>query len=176
MIKVPLPLAYIKRSLKPLYANTQATPKSTFLDPAWNNATLDIYPGMALKKGTGNLVTVVSGSSDKLYGLANFYEAPVFGIKEITDQGINATSVWVLGPDAEFIVTSTVTTNQGAFDTGVSWTDGVLVTAYTSAAGASLQGKLAPSGTANTLTQAFARVISVDSATQLTIGGLQGTV
>jgi hypothetical protein len=43
MIKVPLALAYIKRSLRPNYANTQATPKSVFLDPAWNSA-VDIYP------------------------------------------------------------------------------------------------------------------------------------
>lgn len=173
MIKVPLSLAYIKRTLRPLYANTQATPKAVFLDPAWDNS-VDIYPGMALKKGTGNLVTVVSAAGDKVYGLANFYEAPTFGIREITDQGINATSVWVLGPDAEFVVTSTTTTNQGAFNTAQTWTDGVLVVAHYDGAN---RGKLAPvGGTGNLTTQAFARVISVDSATQLTIGGLQGTV
>jgi hypothetical protein len=167
MIKVPLALAYIKRSLRPLYANTQATPKSVFLDPAWDKS-VDIYPGMATVKQTGQQVTLVSGAGDKLYGLANFYEAPVLGIKEITDQGINATSVWVLGPDAEFIV------DAPAFDASQTWTDGVLVTAIASGA---KRGQLAPvGGTGTLLTQAFARVLSVNSPTSITIGGLQGTV
>jgi hypothetical protein len=167
MIKVPLALAYIKRTLRPLHANTQATPKSVFLDPAYVASTPDIYPGFALKKTTGNQVLPVSASTDKLYGLANFYEAATYGIREITDQGINATSVWVLGPDAEFQVLAP------AFDTTQTWTDGVLVSALYTGAN---QGKLVPTGTANSITQAFARVISVDSPTQLTIGGLQGTV
>ena len=166
MIKVPLALAYIKRSLRPLYANTQATPKSVFLDPAWDHS-VDIYPGMATIKQTGQQVTLPSASGDKIYGLANFYEAPILGIKEITDQGINATSIWVMDPDAEFNVDSP------AFDASLSWTDGALVTAYYTGA---KRGQLAVSGTANTQTQAFARVLSVNSPTSITIGGLQGTV
>ena len=171
MIKVPLALAYIKRSLRPLYENTQATPKSVFLDPSWSNATLDIYPGMALKKTTGQQVIPVSGTGDKVYGLANFYEAPILGIKEITDQGINATSVWVLGPDSEFTVDSP------AFDASQTWTDGALVVAVATSGGGRFAGQLAPVGGAGTLTtQAFARVLSVNSPTNITIGGLQGTV
>jgi hypothetical protein len=168
MIKVPLALAYIKRTIRPLYANTQATPKSVFLDPAYVASTPDIYPGMAMKKTTGQNVLPVAASGDKVYGLANFYEAAAYGITEITNQGINATSVWVLGPDAEFQVLAP------AFDTTQTWTDGALVTAIATGAN---QGKLAPVGGTGTLvTQAFARVLSVDSPTQITIGGLSGTV
>jgi hypothetical protein len=166
MIKVPLSLAYIKRTLKPLYANTQATPQSTFLDPAWNNSTLDIYPGMALVKTTGNQVSVI-GSDVQVYGLANFYEAPIYGIKEITDQGINATSVWVLGPDSQFQVSAP------AFDSTLAWADGDLVFARVSGTG---RGQLVRTGATNAGTKPLARVISVDSTTQLTIGGLYGTV
>lgn len=166
IIKVPLSLAYIKRTLRPLYANTQATPQSTFLDPSWSNSTLDIYPGMALVKTTGNQVSVL-GSDAQVYGLANFYEAPVYGITEITDQGINATSVWVLGPDSQFQVLAP------AFDTTLAWADGDLVFAYY---GGTNRGKLARGAGANIGTKPIARVISVDSSTQLTIGGLYGTV
>lgn len=165
-------LAYLKRTLRPLYANTQATPKQVYLDPAWSG--VDIYPGMAVVKQAGQQVTLAAAATDRVYGLANFYEAPVLGIKEITDQGINTTSAWVLGPDAEFEVDSP------AFDNTVTWTDPgatgqpTLVSAYTSAAGAK-QGQLCPAGTANSVTLPFARLLAVSSPTTIVIGGLNGT-
>lgn len=170
--RLPLSLAWMKRSLRPKYANTQATPKQVFLDPAWTG--VDIYPGMAVVKQAGQQITLAAASTDRAYGLANFYEAPVLGLREITDQGINATSAWVLGPDSEFEVDSP------AFDASLTWTDPAsagqptLVTAYTSAAGAK-QGQLAPAGTANTLSLPFARLLEVKSPTTIVIGGLNGT-
>lgn len=172
MLKVPASLSYIKRSLRPQYANTQATPKSVFLDPAWSG--VDIYPGMAMVKQAGQQVTLAAATTDRVYGLAAFYEAPVLGIKEITDQGINATAVWTMGPDAEFAVDSP------AFDATQTWTDPAsagqptLIVAYTSAAGAK-QGQLAPAGTANTTSLPFARLLQVVSPTTIVIGGLNGT-
>jgi hypothetical protein len=172
MLKVPLALSYIKRSLRPNYANTQATPKSVFLDPAWSG--VDLYPGMAAVKQAGQQITLAAATTDRVYGLINFYEAPILGIREITDQGINATSVWVLGPDAEFQVDSP------AFDATLTWTDPAsagqptLISAYTSAAGAK-QGQLCPAGTANSLTLPFARLLQVVSPTTIVIGGLNGT-
>lgn len=172
MLKVPQSLSYIKRSLRPQYANTQATPKGVLLDPAWSG--VDIYPGMAMVKQAGQQVTLAAATTDRVYGLANFYQAPVLGITEITDQGINATSVWVLGPDSEFAVDSP------AFDASLTWTDPgaagqpTLVSAYTSAAGAK-QGQLCPAGTANSLTLPFARLLQVVSPTTIVIGGLNGT-
>lgn len=167
MIKVPLALSYIKRSCRPLYANTQATPKQVFLDPNWDHS-VDIYPGMALTRQTGQQVTLPSGTGSLVYGISTFYEAPVLGITEITTQGINTTAAWVLGPDAEFLIDSP------AFDASQTWTDGVLVTAIVSGA---KRGQLAPVGGSGTLaTQAFARVLQVNSPTTITIGGLYGTV
>jgi hypothetical protein len=172
MFKTTLANAWIKRSLRPKYANTQATPKSVFLDPAWSG--VDIYPGMAMVKQAGQQVTLVAAATDRVYGLANFWEAPILGQKEITDQGINAASIWVLGPDAEFEVDSP------AFDATLTWTDPgavgqpTLISAYTSAAGAK-QGQLCPAGTANSLTLPFARLLEVKSPTTIVIGGLNGT-
>jgi len=158
--------------LRPNYANTQATPKSVFLDPAWNNA-VDIYPGMALVKQAGQQVTLVGATTDQVYGLAAFYEAPTLGIREITDQGINATAAWVLGPDSEFQV------DAPAFDSSLTWTDPggtnstpTLIAAYASGA---KRGQLCPVGTAGATTAAFARLLEVKSPTTIVIGGLAGT-
>lgn len=166
MLLVPTSLSYLKRPFRPLYANTQATPKGVTLDPNWDHS-VDIYPGFGVIKQTGQQVTLPSASTDKIYGFANFYEAPTLGIPEITRQGISATSVWVFGPDAEFLVDSP------AFDASLSWVDGDLVTVYYTGA---KRGQLARSGTANTTTAVCARVLQVNSSTTLTIGGLYGTV
>lgn len=171
MLRVPLALAYIKRTIRPLYAFTQATPKSQFLDPAWNDA-VAIYPGMAMMKTVGENVTLLGGSGVP-YGLSAFFEGGD-GIYEITEQGVNACAVWVLGPDAEFQILAP------AFDTTLSWaepTDGTikLVTAYTAGP---KRGQLCLSTTTDSTnipsTTPLARLISVDSATQITIGGLYG--
>ena len=166
--------AYLKRTMRPLYDNTQATPKSCFLDPAWDNS-VDIYPGMAVQKTLGDQVTLTNGTG-VLYGLAGIFEAPKLGITEVTNQGINAFPVWVLGPDAEFQILAP------AFDTAVTWTDPgdgniTLVTAYSSGP---LRGTLCPIGAVSSGnvagTSPIARLIKVDSATTITIGGLQGRV
>lgn len=170
MLRTPLNLNYLKRTIRPLFANTQATPKPVLLDPAWDKS-VDIYPGMALMKTTGNNVTLLNATGVP-YALAAFFEAPVLGITEITNQGVNAAAAWVLGPDAEFEILAP------AFDTSVAWTDPgdgtiVLVSAYNSTA---KRGQLCPAGTAGANAVPIARLISVVSASKIVIGGLQGRV
>jgi hypothetical protein len=170
MLRTPLAQAYIKRTIRPNYAWTQATPKSVFVDPAWNRS-VDIFPGMALMKTTGENVTLLDGTGHP-YGLAAFYMAPVYGIDEITEQGINAAAVWVLGPDAEFEIL------DPAFDSTLSWVEpvnGTLSLVYASTAGAN-RGKLVPSGATNASTRPVARLLKVVSSTKIIVGGLQGTV
>lgn len=171
MLRVPLNKSYIKRTIRPLYAFAQATPKACFVDPAWDSS-VAIYPGMALMKTQGDNVTLIS-TVGVTYGLSAFYMGGD-GIDEITEQGVNAAAVWVLSTDAEFEIL------DPAFDSTVSWTDPSdgtvqLVTAYTAGA---KRGKLVPVGTAsaggNTVgTVAIARLLKVNSATKITIGGLQ---
>lgn len=170
MLRTPLALSYLKRTCRPLYANTQATPKAMYLDPAWNSS-VDIYPGMALMKTAGENVTPINGTG-VIFGLSAFYEAPVLGITEISSQGVNAVGVWVLGPDAEFQILGP------AFDTSLSWTDPgdgtiTLISAYTSGAN---RGVLCPAGTGGAATVPIARLIAVNSASSITIGGLSGRV
>lgn len=170
MLRTPMSLNYLKRTCRPLLVNTQATPKPALLDPAWDRS-VDIYPGMALMKTTGINVTLLNGTGLP-YGLSTFFEAPVLGITEITNQGVNASSVWVLGPDSEFEILAP------AFDTSVSWVDPgdgtfVLVSAYVSGA---KRGQLCPAGTSGASTTPIARLIAVSSASKIVIGGLQGRV
>jgi hypothetical protein len=193
MLRTPLNLNYMKRTIRPLYANTQATPKGMFLDPAWAYG-VDIYPGMAVQKLAGNVVTLLGGNSagaagSVAYGLSDFFEAPKLGIRQITDSGINACAVWVMDADAEFQVLAP------AFDAAQTWTDpsagtggpATLVCAYTAGP---LQGALHPAGITgaggNTAgTAPIARLLSVNNISviggtagqtvlgSITIGGLQ---
>lgn len=169
MLRVPLNKSYIKRTFRPLYGFTQMTPKSVFIDPAWDSS-VPIFPGMALMKTVGENVTLVNATGHP-YGLASFYMGGD-GIDEITEQGINAAACWVFGPDAEAEILAP------AFDETLSWaepTDGTLqlVHAYTSTA---KRGKLCPAGTANATTRPVARLLKVVSATKIIVGGLTGTV
>lgn len=172
MLRVPLNQSYIKRTIRPLYAFTQATPKAVFVDPAWDKS-VDIYPGMALMKTTGDNVSLLNGTGHPV-GLSAFYMAPAFGIDEITEQGVNAAAVWVLAPDAEFEILAP------AFDETSSWVEPVngtaaLVHAFVDGA---KRGKLCPVGaTGGTVSsRPVGRLVKVVSATKIVVGGLYGTV
>lgn len=170
MLRVPLTKSYIKRTIRPLYGWTQATPKSQMLDPNWNGS-VPIYPGMAMMKTVGENVTLLDAAGIP-YGLSAFYEGGE-GIFEISEQGVNACAVWVLGPDAEFEILAP------AFDQALTWTEPTngtitLVHAYGSAAPVDKRGRLCPAGTANANTTPIARLIKVVGADKIVIGGLQG--
>jgi hypothetical protein len=169
MIRTPLNLSYIKRELRPLYGWSQATPKAAFVDPSWTSS-VDIYPGMVMQKMLGDNVTLLNASGTP-YGLASFLMAPKLGIDEITETGVNACAVWVMGPDAEFEILAP------SFDTTATWTDPgngttALVYAYTTGA---YQGVLCPSTGSQGSVSALpvARLLQVASTSKIRIGGLQ---
>ncbi len=167
MLRVPLSKAYLHRTLRALYAFSQATPANVLLDPAWDRST-PIFPGMVAMKTAGNQVTLINGTGVP-YGLFEEYIGGD-GIDEPLESGINATAAWVLGPDAEFEVLAP------AFDTAADYTDpgdGTVVLLHAHVSGAK-RGKLAPAGTAGgTLSDLpVCRLLGVDSATKIIIGGL----
>lgn len=170
MLRTRLATSYIKRTFRPLYGWTQQTPKSVFLDPNWAR-TVDIYPGMVMEKGAGEEVSLIGAHNSTPYGFAALYVGGD-GVDEPLDAGINAFAVWVMGPDAEAEILAP------AFLTTATWTDTaaggeVLVHAIVDGAN---QGKLAPAGTtgAGTLsTSPVCRLIQVNSATKITVGGLR---
>lgn len=163
MLKVrDLTKAHIQRTLRPLYGWTQTTPKDQKLDPAWDRS-VQIYPGMVAMKTEGDKVTLINGTGLPL-GLFGLYIGGD-GIDEPAQSGVNSVAVWVLGPDAEFEVLAP------AFDTTASWTDpGDGTVAYVSAhTSGPLRGKLKPAVAGET---AVARLIRIDSANKIVIGGL----
>lgn len=166
MIRTTIAKAYIKRTFRPNYGWDQMTPKSMFLDPAWDRS-VDIYPGMCMMKTAGENVTLINGTGVP-YGLSGLYVGGD-GIDEPLDVGINAFAVWVLGPDAEFEILAP------AFDDALTWTDsgdGTENLVYVQTTGAT-RGKLVVSGTSGASTAPIARLLKVNSATKITIGGLR---
>lgn len=176
MLRVPLAKAYLKRTLRVLYGFNQTTPKSQYLDPAWDRS-IPIFPGMAAMKTKGDLVTLVNATANaNPIGLFGVYIGGD-GIDEVLDSGVNACPVWVMNNDAEFEVLAP------AFDTTATWTDpadGTIALVYAhTGAGTVLEpakrGKLVPAGAANASSKPVARLIRVDSATKIVVGGLFGT-
>ena len=166
MIRTRMATSYIKRTIRPLYGWTQATPASCFLDPNWDRS-VNIWPGMVFMKTLGENVTLINATGVP-YGLGALYVGGD-GIDEPLDAGINTFAVWKLAPDAEFEVLAP------AFDTTQTWTeagDGTEVLVYAQTAGAN-RGKLVPAGTSGATAQPVARLLKVNSATKLTIGGLR---
>ena len=102
------------RTIKPRYARTQATPQAWKLDPEWDTATGDIFPGSCMKRvGDGNVTLAVEG--DEAFGLCGNWIAPVFGIDEVTGDGNWDVAVWVLGNDAVMAI------EAPAFDVEADW-------------------------------------------------------
>jgi hypothetical protein len=140
VIRTYLSNDYIKRTIRPLFAWTQATPKPVFLDPNWTRA-VPIWPGMGFVRTGGDLVTLAGANTTQMNGATmggtagtsangSYFVAgtnPVYGlgalyvggdgIDELLYAGINAFAVWVLGPDAEFEILAP------AFDATATWTD-----------------------------------------------------
>jgi hypothetical protein len=171
VLRTRLNNSYIKRTIRPLYGWTQATPKSVFLDAAWDRS-VPIYPGMVMMRTLGENVSLVGATTSIPYGLSALYVGGD-GIDEPLDVGMNVFAVWVLTPDAEFEVLAP------AFDSTQTWTDpgdGTETLIYGAATGTS-RGKLAltTNGAAVTAltSQPVARLLKVNSATKITIGGIR---
>lgn len=166
MLRTRLNSSYIKRTFRPLYGWTQMTPKSCYLDPAWDRST-PIWPGMVMTKGVGDNVTLIGGTGQIPYGFAGLYVGGD-GIDEPLDVGVNAFAVWVMTPDAEAEVLAP------AFDTSLTYTDtsGAETLLYAGTTGAN-KGKLVVSGTSGATSQPVARLLKVNSPTKITIGGVR---
>lgn len=159
MFKPPATNPGQKRTLRPIFAQHQATPWPGFLDPNWNKA-FDILPGTVMCRLSGEVFTPFTGAGNqKPWGLSEFFVAPTLGIDEITPTATNLFTVWRGGQDAAFEVLAP------AFDVTATWTQATDGSRQLLAPTA--QGKLAPVTGSGTLTQANAiaelvQVISTD--------------
>jgi hypothetical protein len=172
LIRVRPQNAHIKRTFRPTYGWTQATPKSVFLDAAFDRSTAPkVYPGMVMMKTTGENVNLISGAGVPYGFAADYIGGDDFD--PLLDVGMNATAVWVMGSDAEFEVLAP------AFDDTQAWVeagDGTEKLVYAITAGTG-RGKLALATNGAVATaisaQPCARLLKVNSASKITIGGLR---
>jgi hypothetical protein len=148
-----------KRTLRPIYAQHQATPHAGFLNPSWAK-TFDIFPGTVMVRLTDEVFTPYTGAAgQRPYGLSALFCAPTLGIDEVTSTGTNLFTVWVGGEQAYFEVLAP------AFDTTATWTaptDGSIKLLTGNS-----QGKLTPVG-ANAA-NAVAELISVLDTSKILI-------
>lgn len=175
-----------KRTIRPIYAQHQATPYAGYLDPNWSRAT-DIYPGMVMALNGQEQFTLFTGTgsgatAQQMFGLAALFVAPKLGIDEVRFNGTNLFTVWIGQDDATFEVLAP------AFDPNANWaypTNGqrVMLTSTTAAnaAGPGLLTPLNPGGGTTITTEtgvytgnggagaAIAELIAVPSTTKIYI-------
>lgn len=172
MLRTTIDKAYIKRTIRPLYGWSQATPADMKLDTTVDISAFPVYPGMVAERTAGQQVTLLGNAGTPAnslpFGLFGLYLGGE-GIDEVADSTVNSVGVWVLGPDAQFEVMAP------AFDADQVWDDTGEVLVHAWVAGDD-RGKLAPAGStkaAHTLsTQPVARLIEVVSDNAIIIGGL----
>lgn len=163
-----------KRTLRPLYAQSQATPYGGFLSPLWTK-TVDIYPGMVMAKLAGEVFTLAGTASGggvlpaagntpavslvRAFGLSALFVAPTLGVDETVTSGLNVFTVWQGGPDATFEILAP------AFATTQSWSEtassdgGIVMLGITNASHADGPGKLALMDGTNVIETPVARLI-----------------
>lgn len=103
------------RTIKPLFAKTQATCQPMTLDTEFTAASGDIYPGCVMSYLGNGVVTLCDGTKAP-YGLADSFCAPTLGIDEVRVNGDNLMGVWRGGADAQFAIYAP------AYDTSAGWT------------------------------------------------------
>lgn len=159
MFRVPLSNPALKRTLRPLYAQHQATTWAGFLDPAWNRA-FDILPGTVMTRITKEVFAPYTGAAGQVpFGLSAFFVAPTLGVDEMTDTGSNLFTVWVGGPDSEFEILAP------AFDVAADWT--LPTNGSTKLLTGNNQGRLTPAGA--TAVNAIAELIDVPSTDKIIV-------
>lgn len=114
MFMVPLDNPTQKRTLRPRYAQHQATSWAGFLDPEFDRS-IDILPGSVMVHLGGDLMAPYTGTG-KPFGLSAFFVSAALGIDEVRNSGQNLYTCWVGGSDSEFEILAP------AFDPSGDWT------------------------------------------------------
>ena len=158
-----------KRTLRPLYAQSQATPYGGFLSADWTKA-VDIYPGMVMAKVVGENFTLAGTASGggvlpatagliRGFGLSALFVAPTLGVDETTASGLNVFSVWQGGPDATFEILAPAFATTQSWSETASSTGAVVMLGITNASHADGPGKLALMDGTNVIETPVARLI-----------------
>ena len=157
--KAPLSNPAQKRTLRPLYAQHQATPWGGFLDPNLN-INYDILPGTVMQRIYGEVFAPYTGAAGTTpFGLSALFVAPTLGVNEVTGGGTGLFTVWVGDSQAVFEVLAP------AFDTTANWPTKTGPGRYMLTANS--QGRLTPAGV--TSENAIAELIDIPSPDKIVI-------
>lgn len=171
MFYTPLSNPALKRTLRPVYAQHQATTYGGFLDPNWNKS-FDIFPGTVMTRLTGEVFTPYTpgvttgglnggGANAKPFGLSALWMAPKTGVDEVTPTGSNVFTVWVGGEQAVFEILAP------GFDTTAPWQAANVTDGGYQLLTANAQGLLTPVGA--TEANAIAELIDVEDTGKILV-------
>jgi hypothetical protein len=159
MFRPPLSNPAQKRTLRPLYAQHQATPWGGFLDPDLN-VSFDILPGTVMQRLYGEVFAPYTGAAGTTpFGLSALFVAPSLGVNEVSSSGTGLFTVWVGGGQAVFEVLAP------AFDTTATWPTKTGPGRYMLTANS--KGRLTPAGV--TSENAIAELIDIPSPDKIVI-------
>ena len=140
MFRPPLSNPAQKRTLRPLYANHQATPWGGFLDPDLD-VNFDILPGTVMQRLYGEVFAPYTGAAGTVpFGLSALFVAPNLGVNEVSSTGTGLFTVWVGGEQAVFEVLAP------AFDVHAAWPAANATGPRQILLTANSQGRLTPEG------------------------------
>lgn len=157
----PLSNPALKRTIRPIYAQHQATSYGGFLDPNWNRS-FDIYPGTVMCRLSKEIFTPFTGAGNQRpFGLSALFVAPQLGVDEVTATGTNLFTVWVGGEQAVFEILAP------GFDSTADWTAANVDDGDYQLLTATSTGLLTPTGADNT--NAIAELIDVESTDKILV-------
>lgn len=161
MFRPPISNPALKRPIRPIYAQHQATTYGGFLDPNWNRS-FDIYPGTVMCRLTKEIFTPFTGAGNQRpFGLAALFVAPQLGVDEVSATGTNLFTVWVGGEQAVFEVLAP------GFDQTADWTAANVDDGDYQLLTATNTGLLTPTGADNT--NAIAELIDVETTGKILV-------
>lgn len=165
MFRPPLSNPALKRTIRPIYAQHQATVHGGFLSPTWDRS-FDIYPGTVMCRLTKEIFTPFTGAGNQVpFGLSALFVAPQLGVDECTSTGTNLFSCWTGGPDAVFEILAP------AFDEDADWTAANPTDGGIQLLTATNQGLLTPTGATNA--NSVASLIDVEGTDKILISLLR---
>jgi len=150
-----------KRSIRPVYAQHQATAYAGFLDPDWDRS-FDIVPGTVMCRKAGEIFTPFTGAGNqKPFGLSALFVAPSLGIDEVTATGANHFTTWVGGEQAVFEILAP------GFDDTADWAAANVTDGPFKLLTATNEGLLTPTGVNHA--NAIAELIDVISTDKILV-------
>lgn len=161
MFRPPISNPALKRPIRPIYAQHQATTYGGFLDPTWNRS-FDIYPGTVMCRVSKEIFTPFTGAvGQKPFGLSALFLAPLTGVDETTATGTNLFTVWVGGEQAVFEILAP------GFDHTANWQAANVTAGGFCLLTGTAEGLLTPDGADNS--NSIAELIDVESTDKILI-------